>query len=332
MPEQQEDRMTASFWRMAVAAAAAAAILSGAPVVASAETKLTVMVFQGINNLPLFAAQANGYFAKRSIDFDLRFAQSSDELRNGLAEGRWQIVHTACDNAVAMVEVAKVAAAIVIGGDNGMNSLIGQPDIASVADLRGKTVAVDAPNTAFAFQLYEMLRKNGLGKGDYAVKSVGGTGRRFEAMYEDKTLAATILYPPFSISAVSAGYKDLGEAIKIIGPYQAFSGVVLRSWASANADTLVRYLTAFIEGQRFVLDPRNKAAVVKLIVEHLNASEDVATRSYPAVTSGLAKDAAFDMEGFRNVLALRARFTGKAPQSPETYLDLSYYQKALAAQ
>ncbi len=36
------------------------------------------------------------------------------------------------------------------------------------------------------------------------------------------------------------------------------------------------------------------------------------------------------MEGFRNVLALRARFTGKEPQPPEAYLDLSYYRKALA--
>jgi ABC-type nitrate/sulfonate/bicarbonate transport system substrate-binding protein len=313
-----------------VVAAASVAFAWGTPVSATAQTKLTVMVFQGINNLPLFAAQANGFFAKRGIDFDLRFAQSSDELRNGLADGRWQIVHAAADNAVAMVEAAKVAAVIVIGGDNGMNSLIAQPDIASVADLRGKAVAVDAPATAFAFQLYEMLRKSGLEKNDYAVKSAGATARRFEAIQQDKELAATMLYPPFSVSAVSAGYKDLGEAIKVIGPYQAFSGFVLRSWASANADTLVRHLAAIIEGQRFVLDPRNKAAVVRLIVDHLKASEEVATQSYPAVLSSLAKDAAFDMEGFRNVLALRARFTGKEPQAPEAYLDLSYYQKAIA--
>ena len=213
-----------------VVAAASVAFAWGTPVSATAQTKLTVMVFQGINNLPLFAAQANGFFAKRGIDFDLRFAQSSDELRNGLADGRWQIVHAAADNAVAMVEAAKVAAVIVIGGDNGMNSLIAQPDIASVADLRGKAVAVDAPATAFAFQLYEMLRKSGLEKNDYAVKSAGATARRFEAIQQDKELAATMLYPPFSVSAVSAGYKDLGEAIKVIGPYQAFSGFVLRSW------------------------------------------------------------------------------------------------------
>ena len=128
-----------------------------------------------------------------------------------------------------MVDVAKVDAAIVIGCDNGMNSVIAQPDIGSVADLRNKAVAVDAPNTAFAFQLYEFLRQKGMNKEDYAVKSVGATGPRFEAMQQDKTLAATILYPPFSISAAKAGLKDFGEATKVVGPYQAFSGIVLRA-------------------------------------------------------------------------------------------------------
>ena len=79
-----------------------------------------------------------------------------------------------------------------------------------------------------------------------------------------------------------------------------------------------------------MLDPRNKAAVVTLIVDHLKASEDIANRSYPVVLSSLAKDAAFDMDGFRKALALRARFTGKEPQPLEAYLDLSYYQKAIA--
>ncbi len=48
---------------------------------------------------------------------------------------------------------------------------------------------------------------------------------------------------------------------------------------------------------------------------------------------GFAKDAKFDMEGFRNVLKLRAeilRTPGTDPSKPEKYLDLSYYQRALA--
>ena len=79
-----------------------------------AQTKLTIMVFQGVQNLPLFAAQTKGFFAKRGLEVDIKIAPTSDELRNGLAEGRYQIVHGAIDNAVAMAEVAKADIAVVM--------------------------------------------------------------------------------------------------------------------------------------------------------------------------------------------------------------------------
>ncbi len=96
---------------------------------ARAQTKLTIMVFQGVQNLPLFAAQTQGFFAKRGLEVDIKIAPTSDEMRNGLAEGRYQIVHGAIDNAVAMAEVAKADIAVVCGGDNSWIELIVQPEI-----------------------------------------------------------------------------------------------------------------------------------------------------------------------------------------------------------
>ena len=144
------------------------------------------------------------------------------------------------------------------GGDNSFNHLVVQPDIQSLADIKGKTVAVDAVNTAYAFQLYEMLRQKGLNKGDYEVKPIGGTGSRLEAMTKDKTMVAAMLNPPFSIRAEKAGLKDMGTAAAALGAYQGTSAFVLRSWGAANADTLVKYLEAYIEGLRWSLDPKNK--------------------------------------------------------------------------
>ena len=72
------------------------------------------MVFQGVQNLPLFAAQTRGFFGKRELEVEIKIAPTSDEMRNGLAEGRYQIVHGAIDNAVAMAEVAKADIAVVM--------------------------------------------------------------------------------------------------------------------------------------------------------------------------------------------------------------------------
>jgi ABC-type nitrate/sulfonate/bicarbonate transport system substrate-binding protein len=299
-------------------------------------TQLTIMVFQGVQNLPLFAAQTRGFFGKRNLEVEIKIAPTSDEMRNGLAEGRYQIVHGAIDNAVAMAEVAKADIAVVVGGDNGWNQLIVQPEINAAADLRGKTVIVDAPNTAYALQLYDMLAQAGLKKGDYEVKVVGATFRRLDAIRGDKTIAASMLNPPFSVLAQKAGLKNLGSAVKSVGPYQATGGFVMRAWAAQNEDVLVKYLAAYVEGVRWSLDPANKEHAIRLLMDRLKLAEDVATAAYTYATDpaeGFAKDGKVDIEGFRNVLKLRAQHLGTwggTPPAPEKYLDLSYYQKAFA--
>jgi len=295
------------------------------------DTKLTVIVFPGVQNLPMFAAQAKGFYAKRGLAVDLKFTPNSDELRNGLAEGRYQIAHSAVDNAFALKDKANVDIAVVFGGDDSFNRLIVQPEINSLADIKGKTVAVDALNTAYAFQLYEMLRQKGLNKGDYEVKSVGGTGQRMEALIKDKTYAAAIMNPPFSIRAEKSGLKSLGTVADAIGAYQGSAAFVLRSWGAANTDALVKYAQAYIEGMRWMLNPANKAEAVALLVERLKLPEDVASQAFDATLKGFQKDGALDMDGVRNVLKLRAQFEGGTPADPGKYIDLSYCQKAKAA-
>jgi ABC-type nitrate/sulfonate/bicarbonate transport system substrate-binding protein len=321
--------------RMSVIGAVAGAAVMAMSAAAAAQTPLKVIVFPTLANLAQYAALSQGYYSKRGLAVELIATPNSDETREGLAQGRYQIAHGGVDNAVAQAETDKVDLFIFIGGNNGFNSLIVQPDIRSYDDLRGKTMAVDSPVTAFAILMYKMLDVKGLKRGDYTVKAVGGSPQRFQALSKDKTYAAAILNPPFTLQAQDAGLKDLGAAIDVVGPYQSDGGWVLRSWAKANEDTLVRYIQANIEGIRFALNPANKAAMTAVLAERLKLPPDIAARSLQLVLDqkGFATDAKLDMEGFRNMLKLRADMLGTwggNPPAPERYLDLSYYQRALA--
>jgi ABC-type nitrate/sulfonate/bicarbonate transport system substrate-binding protein len=322
-------------WRTRSAVAAAAMILGVAQAPAT-EMPITVMVFPGISSVPLLAAQSKGFFARHGLRVDVKFSPNSEEQRQGLAEGRFQIIHTAADNALAMADIANVDIAVVMGGNNGFLHLYAQPEIRSYEDLRGKTVVVDAPDTAFALVLYKMLLQNGLKRGDYAVKAVGGTTARLEAMLAEKSNAVAIINQPFAILAARAGLKEMGSPLGVIGPYQSGTAVVLRSWAQANADVLVRYLRGYIEAQRWVLNPSSKDEVVSLLVQQVRLPQDVAAQTYDILAdpvNGLPRDAAFDMDGFKNVLKLRAEIQGQwggTPPAPDKYIDLSYYQRALA--
>jgi ABC-type nitrate/sulfonate/bicarbonate transport system substrate-binding protein len=319
--------------RSFIIGAGALAMTALAGGVQAQNTALTVIVFPGLQNLPIFAAQAKGFFAQRGLEIDLKFTPNSDALRNGLAEGRYQIAHSAVDNAFALKDKANVDVAVVIGGDNSLNHLIVQPEIMSLADIKGKTVVVDAINTAYAFQLYEMLRQKGLNKGDYQVNPVGATTQRLEAMTRDKAMVAGMMNPPFSIRAEKAGLKSMGTAATALGAYQGSSAFVLRSWGHANTDSLVKYLQAYIEGMRWTLNTKNKPEAVALMVERLKLPADIAAQAYDHAADpkgGFDKDAVLNMEGVKNVLKLRAQFEGGTPAAPEKYLDLSYYQKAMA--
>jgi ABC-type nitrate/sulfonate/bicarbonate transport system substrate-binding protein len=317
--------------RLLTAALAATVVIAAAPHDVRAEdTKVSVIVFPGVQNLPMFAAQAKGFYAKRGLSVDLKFTVNSDELRGGLAEGKFQIAHSAIDNAFALKDKANADIAVVLGGDNSFNHLIVQPEITSLADVKGKTVVVDAINTAYAFQLYEMLKQKGVNKGDYEIKMAGGTALRLDAMLKDKSNVAAMMNPPFSTRAVKEGLKDMGTAAAALGAYQGSSAFVLRPWAQANADTLVKYIQAYVEGWRWAFDAANKAEVVKILAERLKLTEDVATQAFDGTKNDSAKDGVVDMEGVKNVLRLRAQWEGGAPASPEKYLDLTYYKKALA--
>jgi ABC-type nitrate/sulfonate/bicarbonate transport system substrate-binding protein len=317
-----------------LAGAAMVGMMSAAP----AQTALKVIVFPGLSNFSIYAAQHKNLFAKHNLAIELLYTPNSTVLREGLAKGDYEIAHAGVDNSVAMVELAKADAIIVAGGDNGFNHIFVQPEINTYADLRGKTVVVDAPNTAFAFLLYKVLKDNGLNKGDYSVKPVGATTARLEAMTKDKAnAAAAVLNPPFTFLAREASLKDMGATAKAIGAYQSDGVVVMRDWAKANGDVLVRYISALIEGRRWALDPANKQEAIALLAERLKLTPQIAVQAYAVATDpaeGMAKDAQLDMAGFRNVLKLRAEIEGQwggNPPPPDKYLDLSYYERALSA-
>jgi len=303
---------------------------------ASAQTAVRVKMFPGAQALPVIAAASQGIFERHGLKVEVLFTVNSQEQRDGLASGDFQIAQAAVDNAVAMVELAKHDVIIVTGGDSSMNEFFVQPDVRSYADLRGQTLLVDAPNTAYALQLKKILLMNGLKDGaDYKIHPIGGTALRLKGMRENKDYKAAMLNPPFSVDAKAAGLKSMGRAADLLGAYQASGTFVLRSWAKANGDTLERYIAGFIEGVRWAVAPANKAAAIKLLSERLKVTPEVAAQTWELMSDpkfGLATDGRFDMQGFRNVLALRAEIEGSwggKPPAPDRYLDLSFYDNAL---
>ena len=297
--------------------------------------QLRVNIFNTSSNLPLLAAQAAGYFARRGLQIEIQHTPNSDAQRAGLAAGSFEIAHAAVDNAVAMVEAGQDVV-IVLGGDAGMNEFMVRQEINAIEDLRGKVLAVDAPNTAYALVAKKILKNHGLLENrDYTVRLAGGTAARAAAMVADPQLAAGMINPPFSFTVRAQGLKSLGNQFKLLGPYQATGAFVLRGWARAHADLLQNYLAAYIEGQRHVMNPAHRADMIALLMRSFKLDGTAAAGTLDALLTpgaGLTPDARFNLEGFQTVLAIRAELEGvwggTAP-APQKYLDLSHFDRAI---
>src|SRR5262245_55170262 len=116
----------------ALACAAMLGMMSAAP----AQTALKVIVFPGLSNFSIYAAQHKNLFAKHGLAIELIYTPNSTVLREGLAKGDYQIAQAGVDNSVAMVELAKADAIIVAGGDNGFNHIFVQPEVTPISEAR----------------------------------------------------------------------------------------------------------------------------------------------------------------------------------------------------
>ena len=327
--------MKIKLWRSFVLILAAGWFASAAPSQEVTPRKIRVLTLLG-RPLQITVAVTQGCFAKYGVAVETDNSSSSDELRAKLAAGKGDVAYAAVDNAVAMVELAKADVVIVAGGEGSQNELIAQANIKTIKDLRGKTLIVDAPNTAYALQMKKILLLNGLTQADYEIKPYGVTPLRLTAMREHKEFAGSMLGPPASILATRSGLVSLGSVQDLIGPYQAAGNWAQRKWAQEHRDPLVGYLAAFIEAQRWLMKPGNRDQVIALLMKESHLPADVAAETYILSMTrpgGYEKDARLDLDGFTNVLKLRVEIEGQwggHPPAPQKYYEASYFDTALA--
>lgn len=305
----------------------------------NAPAPLRVITFDGGWNLGVWAAQRQGYFEANGVAVQLTYTPNSVALVTGLFDGRYDIAMATIDNFVAYQEgqgEAKLAGepdfVVVMGGDGGFLSVVGGANVKSIADLKGKTLSVDAMTTGLAFVLRELVARGGVAESDVTYVRAGGTNFRYRDIVAGKH-DATLLRTPFEILARERGLNVLATA-ESLGAYQGTVAAVRRKWAAQNEAALTGFVRAYKSGVAFVYDPANRDVVEALLVANIrDMTPALAKRAYDlllASKGGIAKDAALDIEGIRTVLALRSKYAQppKPLTDPSKYIDETYLRAA----
>jgi ABC-type nitrate/sulfonate/bicarbonate transport system substrate-binding protein len=300
-----------------------------------------VITFGGASNLPIWAAQRQGFFADEGLEVRLTFTPNSAYQMTQLLAGNYDIAMTAIDNVVAYQEGQNEAPigpnpdlVAFAGTDNAFLSLVSQGPLKSIASLRGHTLTVDAMTTGYAFVLRDLLERHQIMSGDVTFVRAGGTPQRLQDMLKNTEHAATIQGTPFEFIGELKGLNTLVRIADELGPYQGFVAATKRSWAAAHDADVVGYTRAMVRAIEWLYQPDNRPIVEALLIADIpGMSPSLAAKTYDialAKSGGIFHGARPDLEGIRRVLALRTRYglPQKDLVDPMKYLDLSYLARA----
>ncbi len=302
---------------------------------------IRVNVFPGGFNWDFYVAIDRGMFSRYGIDVSILGTPNSVAQMTELAQGQFEIAMTAADNIVAYVEgqgEAPIGAQpeffAFMGSDSGFLSLVSRPEIARVSDFAKRTLSVDALTTGYAFVLLEILRRNGLERGDYDIRRVGGMMQRFNSLRE-RNEDGTLLSAPYNILAKDHGLIDLVKPTAVLGPYQGNVAAARRPWAESNEAQVIAFIRGYREAIAWLYEPAHREEAISILVRNLpQMPRTVAEASYAELLSsadGFFRDCDISLQGMNCVLDLRSRYgSGARPLTdPMKYCDLRYYRSAI---
>ena len=180
----------------------ALAALAATPALAQ-ETKVAIAISGWTGFAPLTLAKEAGLFKQHGLDVTIKKIPQKDR-HLAIASGDIQCAATTVEtwvvwnaNGVATTQIFQ------LDKSYGADGMVVKPGIAKISDLKGKTVAADAPGTAPYFGLAWMLKKNGLSLKDVKVVNLSPQAAANAMIAGTDGVDAAMTYEPY-LSAVRA--------------------------------------------------------------------------------------------------------------------------------
>src|ERR1051325_4964987 len=216
----------------------------------------------------LIIAQKEGYLKEEGLESQLLSIRGEIAIRTTLA-GEVDFFTNAGSALAAAVRGVPVRIVTVFQDKPGWD-LIAQPDIKSIAQLRGKNIAIMSPEGSLAVVAREILRKNGMDPAkDVNLVVMGGDEVRFPAL-QTKAIQATLFNTAMSVRAQREGFTKLAVAsdyANLIEGGLATSTDRLKQ----SPDRIFRLIRAALKGLNFFVSKREPA--VKYMMDALRMKD-----------------------------------------------------------
>ncbi len=282
-----------------------------APTATTAPTPLTAIkikvAYSAANPDPavIWIAQDTGIFKKNGLDAEIIFTSGGGRTAQALLSG---------DVQVAVLAPASVVEAVAAGADlvmiaglvNTINyDFVVLPAITKADDLKGKKGAVSGPTgssaTATRYALREILKLDP--DKDVTLLTIGSEPDRVAAL-ATKQIDFSVLNPDITPDAVKAGAAVLLKLWDRNIDYQHTGVATSRKLIKDNPAIAKRFIQSVVEATAYAKDPKNKAAVMKIIGAYLKTDKaDFLENAYERMTKTVMQAAPYvTLKGMEIVL------------------------------
>lgn len=263
------------------AAALSLAPLVAAPAHAAEKTVVTGVLGSWTSGLwPFLIAQKKGLFARHGIKHDIVFVPTAPGLVQQLTAGSIDMIAlNGLAEPLHAVEKGAPVAIMRIMGQTTNYVMIGGKSIKTLADLKGKKVALGGLRDINKIYFDRVMAHTGLKDSDFDIIVIGATGARFAAM-QSGSVDATMLVPPFNFTAIKNGFTDLG-LVRDFAPDLPQTGMqVSQRWAKANMKEAKEINAAIDEAVAWFYDDQHRSEAIDIMVEAAKSDRKEIEDSY----------------------------------------------------
>lgn len=244
--------------------------------VSDGKKKVTIAYAGGTCEAPVFAAYHKGFFEEEGLEVELVQA-GFDELKQGLATGKIDaaMANIAWFKPIEQGMDLKLTAGIHTGCIKAV--VPGDSDINSFADLKGKTVGVDAIGGGPQIALSAKLREEGVDP-NTEVNWVAYSGNLLDEAIKKGEIQAYMTWDPFPTKAHdNDGYRyllDIGADDPFKDKYCCFVGVSAKLIES-DTETAGKITKALMKSSEWVQQNPVEAAKISLDNNYVGGDVDL---------------------------------------------------------
>jgi NitT/TauT family transport system substrate-binding protein len=265
----------------AICGAFCSVLCLGTPSLKATETIATGMI--GAANAvgwPWYIGLQKGFFAEAGINLDVIYVPTASGLVQQLSAGSLDVVaDVGVVEPIHAVEKGAPVGLLRIIGRISAYEMVAKPGIASIKDLRGKTICIGGLIDINRVYLERIMTANGLHDGDYDITVVGNTAGRFAAL-KSGAVDATMLAPPVNFFAEDAGFRNVGMIMDYAGDLP-FSGMdVSLAYAGKHRDTLAKLVGVLDKSIAWFDDTAHRGEAIDILAREMKSARDPIERSY----------------------------------------------------